>query len=136
MLMVGVGAGSGALVHSSAGFAGSVLVWTLGQIGIAVMFGATFAALAPADMRGRYMGVASTAWSIGAVFGPLVGTMLLNHAGRTTLAAACVITGIALFAGQLAVGPTLRCRASAKGEQRLSARRESLSQQPPTDASD
>ena len=48
--------------------------WTLGEIGIAVMFGATFADLAPADLRGRYMGVASTTWSVGAVLGPLVGT--------------------------------------------------------------
>jgi MFS family permease len=136
MLMVGAGVGSGAIVHSSAGYVGSVLVWTLGQIGIAVMFGATFADLAPADLRGRYMGVASTAWSIGAVFGPLVGTMLLNHAGRTTLAAACVITGIALFAGQQALGPTLRCRTSANGEQCLSARCESLTRHHPTNASD
>lgn len=110
MLLVGVGAGLGTVVHSGAGYAGSVLVWTLGQIGVAVMFGATFADLAPADLRGRYMGVASTTWSIGAVFGPLVGTVLLDHAGRTVLAAACAVTGIALFAGQQALGPTLRRR--------------------------
>ena len=75
MLLVGVGAGLGAIIHSSAGYAGSVLIWTLGEIGVAVMFGATFADLAPADLRGRYMGVASTTWSIGAVLGPLLGTV-------------------------------------------------------------
>lgn len=60
MLLVGVGGGLGAVVHSGTSHAGSILVWTLGEIGIAVMFGATFADLAPADLRGRYMGVAST----------------------------------------------------------------------------
>lgn len=115
MLLVGVGGGLGTVVHSGAGYAGSVVVWTLGQIGVAVMFGATFAGLAPADLRGRYMGVASTTWSIGAVFGPLGGTLLLDHAGRTTLGAACVITGVALFVGQQALGPALRSRTSAKG---------------------
>ena len=89
MLLVGVGGGLGAVVHSGAGYAGSILVWTLGQIGVAVMFGATFADLAPADLRGRYMGVASTTWSLGAVLGPLLGTALLDHAGRTALWAAC-----------------------------------------------
>ena len=124
MLLVGVGVGLGTIVHSGAGYAGSVLVWTLGEIGIAVMFGATFADLAPADLRGRYMGVASTTWSIGAVLGPLSGTVLLDHAGRTALGAACAITGIALFASQQALGPTLRSRTTAQGEQHPSARYE------------
>ena len=85
MLLVGVGAGFGAIIHSSAGYAGSVLIWTLGEIGIAVMFGATFADLAPADLRGRYMGVASTTWSIGVVLGPLLGTAAARP-GRTNRA--------------------------------------------------
>ena len=65
MLLVGVGAGFGAITNSSAGYAVSVLILTFGEIGIAVMFGAIFADIAPVDLRGRYMGVASTTWSIG-----------------------------------------------------------------------
>jgi MFS family permease len=132
---VGVGLGLGTIDHSGAGYTGSVLVWTLGEIGVAVMFGATFADLAPADLRGRYMGVASTTWSIGGVFGPLSGTILLDHAGRAALGAACAITGIALFAGQLALGPTLRCRTSTKAKRRLSARCEQSHPTQPTYAS-
>ncbi|HWM74116.1 MAG TPA: MFS transporter [Nocardioides sp.] len=113
MLLVGVGVGLGAMVHGSAGFAGSVLVWTLGEIGVAVMFGATFAELAPADLRGRYMGIASTTWGVGAVLGPVVGTVLLDHAGRTALGAFGLVTGMALFAGMGALGPLLRCRTAA-----------------------
>jgi MFS family permease len=122
MLLVGVGVGVGTIVHSGAGYAGSVLVWTLGEIGIAVMFGATFADLAPADLRGRYMGVASTTWSIGAVLGPLSGTILLDHAGRTMLGTVCVGTGIALFAVQQALGPAIRCRTLAQSERRPTVR--------------
>jgi hypothetical protein len=44
-------------------------VWTLGQIGVSVGFGAAFANLAPADLRGRFMGVASATWSVGAALG-------------------------------------------------------------------
>jgi MFS family permease len=97
-------------VHSGTAYAGAILVWTLGQIGLSVMFGATFAGLAPADLRGRYMGVASATWSLGAVLGPLVGTALLDHAGRTALWAACSATGVALYAAQRAVAPALRRR--------------------------
>jgi MFS family permease len=113
MLLVGIGSGLSAVVHSSAAHAGAILVWTLGQIGVSVMFGATFADLAPADLRGRYMGIASTTWSLGAVLGPLVGTALLDHAGRTALWVACAATGLALFAALRAVAPALRRRTSA-----------------------
>jgi MFS family permease len=113
MLLVGISGGLGAVVHGGAVLAGSILVWTLGQIGVSVMFGATFAGLAPADLRGRYMGVAATTWSLGAALGPLLGTALLEHAGRTALWAVCSVTGFALFAAQRALAPALRRRTSA-----------------------
>jgi len=47
------------------------------------------------------------------VLGPLLGTALLDHAGRTALWAACSATGLALFAAQHAVAPALRRRTSA-----------------------
>ncbi|WP_157254190.1 hypothetical protein [Nonomuraea typhae] len=114
MLLVGTGVGVTALVDGAAGYAVSVLVWTLGQIGIAVMYGATFAGLAPADLRGGYMGIASATYSVGAVFGPLLGTVLLDHAGPAAPAAAGAITGIALFAAQRALGPALRRGSAAQ----------------------
>ncbi|MEV6241102.1 MFS transporter [Lentzea sp. NPDC051838] len=97
MLLVGAGAALGAVSHGSAAFAGSVLIWTLGQIGIAVRFGDTFADLAPAALRGGYMGLASTTWSVGAVLGPLAGTAVLDLAGPAVLGSACAIGGVALF---------------------------------------
>lgn len=86
---------------------------TLGEIGIAVMFCATFAEITPAALRGRYMGVALSTWSVGHVFGPLIGTILLEQAGRPMLGAACVATGIALFAAHHAIAPGLRRRSGA-----------------------
>jgi MFS family permease len=113
MLLAGLGAGLGAVSTGTAAFAGSVLIWTLGQIGIAVRFGDTFAGLAPAELRGGYLGLASTTWSVGAVLGPLAGTALLQLAGPVVLGAACVVGGIALFAAQRALGPALRRRTTA-----------------------
>ncbi|MEU4519351.1 MFS transporter [Amycolatopsis sp. NPDC024027] len=114
MLLVGLGAGLGAVSTGTAAFAGSVLIWTLGQIGIAVRFGDTFAGLAPAELRGGYLGLASTTWSVGAVLGPLAGTALLQPAGPVVLGAACAVGGFALFAAQRALGPALRRRTAAR----------------------
>jgi MFS family permease len=116
MLLVGAGAALGAVSHGTGGFAGSVLVWTLGQIGIAVRFGDTVADLAPAELRGRYMGLASTTWSVGAVLGPLAGTAVLDLAGPAVLATACVIGGTALFAAQRALAPALRRRTATNND--------------------
>ncbi|HYJ66456.1 MAG TPA: MFS transporter [Nocardioidaceae bacterium] len=110
MLLVGLGFGLGAVAHTGAAYATSVLVWTVGEIGVAVMFGATFADLAPADLRGGYLGLAGSTWSIGSVFGPLAGTALLDWAGGTTLWASCAVTGVALLAVQWALAPALRRR--------------------------
>ncbi len=114
MLLAGLGAGLGAVSDGTAAFAGSVLIWTLGQIGIAVRFGDTFAGLAPAELRGGYLGLASTTWSVGAVLGPLAGTALLQLAGPVVLGAACAVGGITLFAAQRALGPALRRRTAAR----------------------
>ncbi|HEY7485594.1 MAG TPA: MFS transporter [Streptosporangiaceae bacterium] len=112
MLLVGLGFGLGAVVDSGVGYAGSVLVWTAGEVGVAVMFGATFADLAPADLRGGYMGLAATTWGVGNVLGPLLGTALLDRAGPTLLWVGCALTGLTLFAAQLAAAPALRRRTS------------------------
>jgi MFS family permease len=116
MLLVGLGFGLGAVVHGAAGYTGSVLVWTAGEIGVAVMFGATFADLAPADLRGGYMGVAATTWAVGGVLGPLFGTALLERAGPATLWAGCAVIGTVLFAVQHAAAPALRRRTSVRDD--------------------
>jgi MFS family permease len=115
MLLVGLGFGLGAVVDSGVGYGGSALVWTAGQIGIAVMFGATFAELAPADLRGGYMGVAYTSWGVGSVFGPLLGTALLDRVGSTALLLGCALTGLALFAALRVAAPALRRRTNEPG---------------------
>lgn len=110
MLLIGLGGGLAAVTSSIAGYAVAVLILSLGQIGFAVQFGATFAALAPPDLRSGYLGVASSAWSLGAVLGPVAGTALLQQAGRTWLGIAAFAAGILLFLAQKAVAGRLRER--------------------------
>ncbi|UKD56270.1 MFS transporter [Amycolatopsis sp. FU40] len=110
MLLAGVGGGLAAVSQGIVGYAVAVLVLSLGQIGLAVQFGATFAALAPPELRSGYLGVASSAWSLGAVLGPVLGTALLERAGRTWLGLVAFAAGILLFLAQQAVAGHLRER--------------------------
>ncbi|MEU8223936.1 MFS transporter [Kribbella sp. NPDC048915] len=113
MLIVGLGFGVGAVVHSWWGYALSVVVWTLGEIGFAAVIGAVFADLAPIDLRGRYLGLSGMSFGIGTVVGPLAGTNALEHLGPTVTWLGCAVLGVAIFLGQYALAPALHARAAA-----------------------
>jgi MFS family permease len=113
MLVVGLGFGVGAVVHNWWGYALSVVVWTLGEIGFAAVIGAVFADLAPVDLRGRYMGLSGMAFGVGTVVGPLAGTNALEHLGPTVTWLGCAVLGVVIFIGQYALAPALHARAEA-----------------------
>jgi MFS family permease len=113
MLVVGLGFGVGAVVHSWWGYAVSVVVWTIGEIGFAAVIGAVFADLAPIDLRGRYMGLSGMAFGVGTVIGPLAGTNALEHLGPTVTWLGCAVLGVVIFIGQYSLAPALHARAAA-----------------------
>jgi MFS family permease len=113
MLVVGLGFGLGAVVHSWWGYGLSVVVWTIGEIGFAAVIGAVFADLAPVDLRGQYMGLAGMAFGIGTVIGPLAGTNALQHLGPTITWLGCALLGVLIFIGQYSLAPALHARAEA-----------------------
>lgn len=113
MLVVGLGFGLGAVVHSWWGYGLSVVVWTIGEIGFAAVIGAVFADLAPIDLRGRYMGLSGMAFGVGTVIGPLAGTNALEHFGPTATWIGCAVLGVVIFIGQYSLAPALHARAEA-----------------------
>ncbi|MFG1622221.1 MDR family MFS transporter [Kribbella sp. NPDC049227] len=113
MLVVGLGFGIGAVVHTWWGYGLSVVVWTIGEIGFAAVIGAVFADLAPIDLRGRYMGLAGMAFGVGTVVGPLTGTNALEHFGPTVTWLGCAVLGVVIFIGQYSLAPALHARAAA-----------------------
>ncbi|WP_329000595.1 MFS transporter [Kribbella sp. NBC_00709] len=121
MLVVGLGFGVGAVVHSWWGYAVSVVVWTIGEIGFAAVIGAVFADLAPIDLRGRYMGLSGMAFGVGTVIGPLAGTNALEHLGPTVTWLGCAVLGVAIFIGQYSLAPALHARAEANAGNAASA---------------
>ncbi len=113
MAIAGTGFGITALAHNAVGFAISVVVWTLGEIGAATVMNVIVAALAPVPLRGRYMGGFGLAWGLAGVTGPLAGTAVLEQLGSATLWTGCFALGLSLCAAQLALAPVIRRRAAA-----------------------
>ena len=112
-LLVGAGFGLDVYAHSLLAYAATVLVWTLGEIAGSVVGSALIADLAPAHQRGRYNGVFSAAFGGSALLGPLAGTMVLGHLGRTTLWSSCFVCGALAAALTAAIGPSIRRRTAA-----------------------
>jgi predicted MFS family arabinose efflux permease len=80
--LMGLGFGLTALAHSALQYTLTVVVWTLGEIGVVPIAATVVAALAPPAFRGTYQGAYSIAWAISWIVGPIVGTQALASFGR------------------------------------------------------
>src|SRR3954447_1573760 len=83
-------------------FAGTVVVWTLGEILVAGSYQAIVAALAPPHLRGRYAGAIGVAWGAANLAAPLLGTASFAVSPALT-ATGCLVAGLASAAGQYAL---------------------------------
>jgi MFS family permease len=108
---VGAGFGLTALASSTLAYAGTVAVWTVGEIITASVGLALVADLAPAHLRGRYNGVWGLAWSIASLLAPLLGTRLLA-VDRALLWIVCAALCAASMTGLLALGGSIRRRSA------------------------
>ncbi len=92
-LFYAIGVGSVAWGRSFAAFWLSMVILTIGEMTL-VPTGTTLTAnLAPADMRGRYMGVYGLTWGLGIGIGPMLGGYLSDN-----------VAPVATWYGGLAIG--------------------------------
>lgn len=84
-LFYAAGAGSVALFHSFWGFWLSMVVLTIGELLLAPTGSTVAANLAPADMRGRYMGLYGITWGVSMGIAPVIGGYLYDHAAPATI---------------------------------------------------
>ncbi len=82
------------LAHSLMQLAGTVVVWTLGEMVSAPVTGAYVTSLAPERYRGRYSGMWMLMWSLGMLLGPYVGTLIFQR-NAALLWGTCAIVGLA-----------------------------------------
>ncbi|MGN6334266.1 MAG: MDR family MFS transporter [Motilibacteraceae bacterium] len=112
-VLVGGGFALTAVADSWGAYAGTVVVWTLGEILNAPVSSAVVADLAPSHARGRYQGVYSFAWGAASFLAPLLGSWVYDAAGGATLWVACGLLGVLAGVGQLLVAPARGRRLSA-----------------------
>ena len=93
-LLYGLGYGAVALAPGVVAVAGCVVVFTLGEMIYMPTSTAFVADLAPAAMRGRYMGLASLVWGIGYSTGPFLGGLVMDRLGGMFIWPLCLLLGL------------------------------------------
>ena len=92
--LAAVGIAMTGLAHTNPQLAGTVVVWTLGEIVCAPVTGAYVTSLAPERYRGRYSGLWMLMWSLGMLLGPWLGTLIFQR-NAALLWGTCAVVGTA-----------------------------------------
>ena len=112
-VILGVGFGLTAFAGAAAWFyAITVLVWTLGEMLNSPSTSTLIAELSPDDMRGRYQGVLSLSWSVAAFAAPVLGGVVRENLGNTTLWLGAAGLAFVMAVAHLISGPARERRAA------------------------
>lgn len=94
-----LGVGSVALGQSFVAFLASMVVLTIGEMIIIPTATALTANMAPADMRGRYMGVYGLSWGVAFGIGPVIAGLLNDHIAPVAIWYGGLVMGLLAVAG-------------------------------------
>jgi MFS family permease len=94
-VIMAVGFGLVGRAATPAQFAGTVIIWTLGEIMQFPYISAVVSDMAPVPLRARYMGALGMSFSTAMLLGAPVGGRLLTHGGGHHLWTACFIVLLA-----------------------------------------
>lgn len=108
-LLAGLGFGLNALADTAAVYALGVLIWTLGEVAQAAVAPGLLAALAPAHLRGLYVGLLGATRGLGGLIAPALGGWALGRYGDG-LWWACLALGLAGTLGFLLLAGPLQHR--------------------------
>ena len=93
-LLYALGVGSVALGSAFPHFIAAMVVYTFGEMILVPTSTAITADLAPADLRGRYMGMLGLTWSVGFGIGPVVGGLISDHLAPIALWPLTALSGV------------------------------------------
>jgi MFS family permease len=112
-LLVAVGFGAVGFAPSALALAGTVAIWTVGEMLSAPVSGTLTADLSPSRLRGRYQGVAAMSFTASGCFAPVLGGLVMDHVGDLAVWLGCFALGLLVAIGHLVTGPARERRAAA-----------------------
>ncbi|MEU9109368.1 MFS transporter [Streptomyces xanthophaeus] len=115
--LIALGVAVTGLADSFAGYALSVVLWSLGEVVVAGIAASVVAGLAPAHARGRYQGAFSWTWGVARFTALTVGVSVYTGLGAAVLWWAALVAGLVTAAVTLA----LRARVEARDAHALAA---------------
>lgn len=105
--LVALGFGLNALARTAPVYAAGVVIWTLGEIATLPLASAVVADLAPIEVRGRYQGAYGLSFGLASCLAPTLGSVVLRRFGNVTLWSGCLVLGLVVAVGQLALASPL-----------------------------
>ncbi|MGW0117746.1 MDR family MFS transporter [Streptomyces sp. NPDC003327] len=107
-LLFAFGTGATALAGSSAAFAATVVVWTIGEMVHVPTNAAATARMAPAHARGRYQGVMGMSWAVAGFAAPVLAGAIVDGPGPDVLWAGTFAIGLLAALGYTLLRTVLR----------------------------
>ncbi|NUS74354.1 MAG: MFS transporter [Corynebacteriales bacterium] len=120
-LGMGTGMALTGLAETTAEYAATIAVWTLGEVAAAGFVPAMIASIAPAAARARYQGIAGWSWSAAYLFGPLLGANTYAFFGPAALWWSVLVLAVTAATGAFLLAPAMTQRAQqSEAEMQLS----------------
>jgi len=105
--LLGLGFGMNVVATGPTLYGLGVVVWTVGEICLLPTANAVVADIAIPEMRGRYQGAYGLSFGLAGFGAPLVGTAVLQRYGGAALWLGCLVAGLLVAAGHVALAPRL-----------------------------
>ncbi|MFI5906372.1 MDR family MFS transporter [Dactylosporangium sp. NPDC051541] len=118
-VVLGLGFGLTAFAHTPLLYAGTIVVWTAGEMLNAPSNAALLAGLSPVSMRGRYQGFFSLSWQGASFLAPTLGGLVRDRFNNTALWLGCLGVGLVAAAWSLAAARARDQRVAALTEREV-----------------
>lgn len=108
--MLGLGFGLTALAGTPLAYAGTIAIWTVGEMMFFPTAMSLVSEIAPDDKRATYQGLFQTVWRPTSFIGVGLGGIILEKFGSSTLWVGCFAIGVLMTIGFLAIGRAIQNR--------------------------
>jgi MFS family permease len=109
-VIIAIGIALTGVAHHPWSYAGTVVLWSIGEAAAGGVAGAIIASLAPADARGRYQGSFQWTWGVARFLALAVGTALYADVDPAVVWWFSAVAGVGSALGVGALGPMINRR--------------------------